>query len=78
MNLLYKNKVVDNKTLLSYFYDQTITQDMVIKRKNAMVETLSQRISDYFKTNLFVKQPDPKDKRQVVYRLKKGLTLKKT
>lgn len=78
MNLLHENKVVDNKTLLSYFYDQTITQDMVIKRKNAMVETLSQRISDYFKTNLFVKQPDPKDKRQVVYRLKKGLTLKKT
>lgn len=76
LDLLFSTGVVDNKTLLDYFYKEGVTQDMIIKRKNAMIISLSSRIKQYFKTEFFTKAPDPKDKRQVVYILKKGLKLK--
>lgn len=76
LNILFTTGRVDNKTLLSYFYKEDVSQDMIIKRKNAMVEKLTGRITQYFKTEFFTKAPDPKDKRQVVYILKKGLNLR--
>lgn len=76
LNILFTTGMVDNKTLLSYFYKEDVSQDMIIKRKNAMVENLTGRIKQYFKTEFFTKAPDPKDKRQVVYILKKGLKLR--
>lgn len=76
LNILFSTGRVDNKTLLSYFYKENVSQDMIIKRKNAMVENLTGRIKQYFKTEFFTKATDPKDKRQVVYILKKGLVLR--
>ena len=76
LNILFSTGRVDNKTLLSYFYKEDVTQDMIIKRKNAMVENLTGRIKQYFKTEFFTKAPDPNDKRQVIYILKKGLVLR--
>ena len=68
---LAQNRRVENQELLDYFFDQNRSSDLIIKRKNKMVEELSSRIYQEFKKHFFIKAPNRKDKRQAIYLLEK-------
>ena len=75
LDLLHQKKRVENKVLLDYFDDDAISRDMVLKRKNNMIESLTARIKQHLQKDIFYKDLDPKDKRQVIYYLTKGLQI---
>ena len=68
---LAQNQRVENQELLDYFFDENRSSDLIIKRKNKMVEELSSRIYQEFKKHFFIKAPNRKDKRQAIYLLEK-------
>ena len=72
---LAHNRRVENKELLDYFFDENRSLDLIIKRKNKMVEELSSRINQEFKKHFFIKTLNRKDKRQAVYLLEKKYTI---
>ena len=72
---LSKNKFISNNDLLTFFNDESITMDMVTKRKNKMILSLEFLLNDHFKTVLFERVRDPKDNRQAIFKLKKGKSI---
>lgn len=68
---LANNRRVENQELLDYFFDENRSSDLIIKRKNKMVEELSSRIYQEFKKHFFIKASNRKDKRQAIYLLEK-------
>jgi len=72
---LSKNKFISNNDLLTFFNDESITMDMVTKRKNKMILLLEVLLNDHFKTVLFERVRDPEDNRQAIFKLKKGKSI---
>ena len=72
---LSKNKFISNNDLLAFFSDESITMDMVTKRKNKMLLLLEVLLSDHFKTILFERVRDPQDNRQAIFKLRKGKSI---
>ncbi len=66
---LAQNKTVENQDLLNFFNDENRSSDLIIKRKNAMIDNLATRFFGEFKKHFFQKDLNPKDKRQTLYRL---------
>ena len=74
--LLAQNNRVENQELISYFDRDGKSYDLNIKRKNAMIGKLSNKLQSKFKTAIFERIPSSKDKRQGIYILKSTLTIK--
>ena len=72
---LSKNKFISNNDLLAFFSDESITMDMVTKRKNKMLLLLEVLLSDHFKTILFERVRDPQDNRQAIFKLRRGKSI---
>jgi len=72
---LSKNKKISNNDLLAYFNDESITMDMITKRKNKMILLLELILNDHFKSVLFERVRDPEDNRQAIFKLKKGKSI---
>lgn len=74
INELITKKEVENQQIISYFDRDGKSYDLNVKRKNAMIEKLEQKIFSKFNTEVFKKIPSPKDKRQGVYIATKKLS----
>lgn len=72
---LSKNGKISNNDLLSYFNDDSISMDMITKRKNKMIQELETLLFNQFKRILFERLRDPEDHRQAIYILKKGKSI---
>ena len=72
---LSKKRKISNNDLLSYFNDDSISMDMITKRKNKMIQELETLLYNQFKRILFERLRDPEDHRQAIYKLKKGKSI---
>ena len=72
---LSKNGKISNNDLLTYFNDDSISMDMITKRKNKMVQELETLLYNQFKRILFERLRDPEDHRQAIYKLKEGKSI---
>ena len=75
---LAQEKSIRNQTTLHLFQDAIISEDAKIKRKNKMIGELSLNIYNCFKMNIFSKQKDMGDSREVIYKLLPGVAIKVT
>ena len=56
-----------NNTLVHFFSEEGKTQDLFIKRKNAMIKALDTKLRARFKRSFFIKTTDPSDQRHSIY-----------
>ena len=69
LELISKNKKVDNSDVLNYFKDSKISLDASVKRKNKVIDDLNRKALETFQVVLILKRSSKSDSRQVVYYL---------
>jgi hypothetical protein len=69
LELISKNKKIDNSDVLNYFKDSKISLDASVKRKNKVIDDLNRKALEAFQVVLILKQSSKSDSRQVVYYL---------
>ena len=67
LELISKNKKVDNSDVLNYFKNSAISLDASVKRKNKAIDDLNRKALETFQVVLILKQSSKSDSRQVVY-----------
>ena len=58
---------IKNSKLLQLFEEEGKSNDLFIKRKNAMLMALEAKLKQRFGTSFFQKEIDPNDKRYSIY-----------
>ena len=56
-----------NNNLVHFFSEEGKTQDLFVKRKNAMIKALDTKLRARFKHSFFIKTTDPSDQRHSIY-----------
>ena len=69
---------IKNNEIVHFFSEEGKTQDLFVKRKNAMVKNLELKLQAKFKQRFFMKIEDPNDKRFYIYRIASKVIIKYT
>ena len=75
LELILKERKIDNSLLLNYFKNNKISNDASVKRKNKVIQELNQKALEKFEIVLIIKNSKQTDSRQTVYCLNPEIEL---
>ena len=75
LELILKERKIDNSLLLNYFKNSKISNDASVKRKNKVIQELNQKALEKFEIVLIIKNSKQTDSRQTVYCLNPKIEL---